>query len=99
MRSSACRTTSTDARAVSTAQNARVISSFRSARAASRSCAGRFGFCARRARERLQPAAGVDRPLQIDPRPHVVGNVRDRSRARRPTAFGTLNSSTWFVRV
>ena len=36
---------------------------------------GRFGLGARCPRERLQPAAGVDRPLQIDPRSQVVRNV------------------------
>ena len=62
-------------RAVTSAQNARVISSRRSARAAVRSLAGRLALGARRALERVGAAAGVDRPLQVEPRPVVVGHV------------------------
>ena len=71
MRSSACRTTSTDARAVSTAQNARVISSFRSARALA-ILPGASASAPAAARERPQATAVVDGPLQIDPRSNVV---------------------------
>ena len=99
MRVSDSPTTRTASSAVTTAQNARVISSFRSLRAGCEVEPGRLGLGARRPLERVGAAARVDRPLQVEPRAEVVGDVGVDDAAAAASATGMPNSSTWFVRV
>ena len=75
MRVTDSRTTRTASVAVTSAQNARVVSSRRSARVLSMSLLARLTLGVRRALERSVAAAGVDRPLHVEPRAPVVGHV------------------------
>ena len=76
MRRTDSSTTETASVAVTRAQKARVVSSRRSARGRFELLAGRLLFGRRRAFQRLRAAAGVDRPLHVEPRAPVVRDVR-----------------------
>ncbi len=75
MLSSERASTCSASRAVTSAQNARVISRRRSARAATQILARGLPLRVSRALERVDAATRVEQPLQIEPRPEVVGNV------------------------
>ena len=68
-------TTRTASVEVTTAQNARVISSLQVVARGGQVEPRRVGFRARGALERVGPAEGVDRPLQVEARPVVVRDV------------------------
>ena len=68
-------TTRSDSAAVTSAQYARVISSADRRARPSISSADAAASIARGALERVEAAARVDRPLQVEPRAVVVGNV------------------------
>ena len=69
-------TTCSASRAVTSVQNARVISRRRSARAAVQLFAARLALRLRRTFQRLEPAAAIEQPLQIETRAVVVRDIR-----------------------